>query len=181
VGRPPEALLGAVGECLAAVALHVGIVAAFLAALDVVHARHAFLKRMRMTRVEVQRELKESEGEPHRKAERRRLHHEILEHQMFEAVAQADCVVINPDHLAVALRHDAESPGAPRVVARGRRLMAAKIREIARQHGIPIIRNVPLARALVELELDQEIPAELYPAVAEVLRFVHRRSDRKRE
>jgi flagellar biosynthesis protein FlhB len=98
---------------------------------------------------------------------------------MLEQVARADCLVVNPVQVAAALRYDEESMGAPKLVARGRRLMAAKMRQIARQHGIPVVRNVPLARALVELELDQEIPAELYEAVAEVLRFVYRISGRE--
>ena len=127
-----------------------------------------------MTKLEVQREQKEQEGDPQRKAERQRIHREILEHQMLENVARADCVIINPDHIAVAIRYDQREMEAPRVLARGHRLMAEKIKQIARQQGIPIIRNVPLARALVELELDEEIPGELYEAVAEVLRFVYR-------
>jgi flagellar biosynthetic protein FlhB len=169
---PSETLL-AVADCLGTIAVRVGILLVILAAADLLYERRSFFKRMRMTKLEVQREMKESEGDPHHKAERKRVHQEILAHEMIEGVATADCVVINPEHVAVAIRYDADSMEAPRVVASGRRLLAARIREIARQKGIPIVRNVPLARALVEIELDQEIPAELYQAVAEVLRFVY--------
>ncbi len=177
VGRPPEALLSAVGECLFAVALRVALVVTCLAVIDLFYQRHSFHKRMRMSKDEVKREQKESEGDPQHKAERKRAHREILEHQMIESVARADCVIINPEHVAVAMRFDEAAMSAPRVVARGRRLLAAKIKEIARQHGVPIIRNVPLARALVELELDQEIPVELYETMAEILRFIYRFSE----
>jgi flagellar biosynthetic protein FlhB len=174
VGQPPERSLLVVSDCLWAVALRVLLLAGLLSAMDLLYQRWRYRKRMMMSKVEVQREQKEMEGDPQRKAERRRLHQEILDHQTIEAVATADCVVINPEHVAVALRYDEASMSAPKVLAKGRRLVAAKIRQIARQHGIPIVRNVPLARALVELELDEEIPPELYETVAEVLRFVYR-------
>jgi flagellar biosynthetic protein FlhB len=180
-GMDPALGLVTVTECLAAIAVRVALLMAVLAAVDLLYQRHAHYKRLMMTRTEVQREQKESEGDPQRKAERQRIHREISEHQMLESVAKADCVVVNPDHVAVALRYEAEAMDAPRVVARGRRIMAQKIKEIAKQHGVPIVRNVPLARALVELELDDEIPAELYEAVAEVLRFVYRLSEGRRE
>jgi len=180
LGQPADLCLLTVADALGAIAIRVLILAVVLAAADLLYQRHRYRKRMMMTRAEVKREMKEMEGDPQRKAERRRLHQEILEHQMLESVAKANCLIINPDHVAVALRYDEKTMSAPKVVARGRRLMAAKMRQIARQHGIPIIRNVPLARALVELELDDEIPQELYEAVAEVLRFVYRISGRER-
>lgn len=171
-GRVQDAVK-VVGECLTTTALRVAVVAAALAVVDLLYQRWSFLKRMRMTKQEVKREQKESEGDPQHKAERQRVHREILEHQMIERTVTADCVVINPKHIAVALRYDQENMDAPQVVARGRGLVASKIRQIARRHGIPIVRNVPLAHTLVELELDDEIPAEIYDAVAEVLRFVY--------
>lgn len=178
LGRSPEAGLLVVSDCLVSIALRVAILMAALAAFDLLYQRYAHRKRLRMTKLEVQREQKEMEGDPQRKAERKRIHREIVDHQMLESVALADCVIVNPDHVAVALRYDREKMEAPKVIARGQRLMAAKIKQIAKEHGIPIIRNVPLARALVELEVDEEIPPELYEAVAEVLRFVYRVSSR---
>ena len=129
-----------------------------------------------MTREEVKREHKESEGDPRHKQERQRLHRDLLRHQMVEAVRTADCVIVNPDHIAVALKFDEAAMGAPQVVAKGERLVAQQIKEVARHHGVPIYRDVPLARALNELELGDEIPEALYEAVAEVLRFVYANS-----
>lgn len=171
--RTPERLLNVVGDCLVSISWRVGLVVGALAALDVLYQRRAYLKRLKMTKEEVKREHKETEGDPQHKAERQRLHRELLEQRMFDRVAEADCVIINPAHVAVAVRYDAQSMAAPIVVARGRGLVAARIRQLARESGVPLIRNVPLARSLVELQLDEEIPGELYQAVAEVLRFVY--------
>jgi flagellar biosynthetic protein FlhB len=168
-----------VADAVFAVAVRALLLMAVLAAADLLHQRHTHRKKLMMTKVEVRREQKEAEGDPQRKSERQRIHREILDHQMLENVAQADCVIINPDHIAVALRYAEQEMPAPRVVARGQRLVAEKIKQIAKQRGIPIIRNVPLARALVDLELDEEVPAELYEAVAEVLRFVYRLDHRE--
>jgi flagellar biosynthetic protein FlhB len=173
VGKPPEKALLVVGACLWTLTIRIGVLAIAMAVLDLLQQRFSHTKKMRMTKEEVKRESKESEGDPQHKSERQRLHREVLDHQSLESVAKADCVIVNPTKLAVALRYDAEQMDAPRVVARGRHQLAAQIRRIARQHGVPIVRNVPLASALVDLELDEEIPAELYEAVAEVLRFVY--------
>ncbi|PIE18817.1 MAG: EscU/YscU/HrcU family type III secretion system export apparatus switch protein [Proteobacteria bacterium] len=172
-GHAPERALAASAACLGQMAMRVGLLALALAIADLLYQRHTHRKKLRMTKEEVKREAKESEGDPQHKAERQRLHQEIVAHQRLESVATADCVIINPTEIAVALRYDAESMDAPQVVASGRRLQAHRIRQIARRHGVPIVRNVPLARALIELELEEEIPTELYEAVAEVLRFVH--------
>jgi flagellar biosynthetic protein FlhB len=171
-GHAPELALAATAACLGTMALRVGLLALVLAVADLLYQRHTHHKKLRMTKEEVKRESKESEGDPQHKAERQRLHQEIVAHQRLESVATADCVIVNPTEIAVALRYDAETMDAPQVVASGRRLQAHKIRQIARRHGVPIVRNVPLARALVQLELEEEIPAELYEGVAEVLRFV---------
>jgi len=173
LGKSPEGALEVIASALWALSLRVGGLAVILAGVDLLYQRHAYFKRQRMTKEEVKREHKEAEGDPQHKAERQRVHREIIEHQSFEAVRGADCVIVNPTHVAVAIKYDEEQMDAPRVVARGQRLAAARINQIARQHGVPVIRNVPLARALVELEVDDEIPAELYEAVAEVLRFVY--------
>lgn len=174
LGRSPNEGLSAVALCLGALALRLGIFFACVGFFDLVVQRYAFAKKMRMTKEEVKREHRESEGDPHHRAERQRLHREISEHRMMERVATADCLVVNPTRLATALKYDGKEDQAPRVMAQGQRLVAARMREIARQHGVPIVRDVPLANALVELELDDEIPEDLYQAVAEILRFVYR-------
>src|SRR6187551_79059 len=126
-----------------------------------------------MTREEVKREYKESEGDPSHRAERQRLHRELLEQRMVAEVRKADFVVVNPDHIAVALRYDRDGESAPVVVARGERLLAERIKQVAREAGVPIFRDVTLARSLRELPEGEEIPAALYEAVAEILRAVY--------
>ena len=123
-----------------------------------------------MTREEVRREHKESEGDPSHRAERQRLHRELLEQRMVAEVRKADFVVVNPDHIAVALRYDRDGEAAPVVVARGERLLAERIKQVAREAGVPIFRDVTLARSLRDLPEGAEIPAALYEAVAEILR-----------
>lgn len=157
-------------------ALRVAIAYALIGAADYVWQRRRHLRELRMTREEVKREHKESEGDPRHKAERQRLHRDLLRHRMVEAVRTADCVIVNPDHIAVALKYDEASMGAPQVVAKGERLIAHQIKEVARRFGVPIYRDVALARALHELELGDEIPEALYDAVAEVLRFVQKQA-----
>ena len=185
-GRAREVVLAARGgpraafQAGAAVGLELlwktALVFAVVAAADYFWQRRAWLKEHRMTRYEVKQELKQSEGDPHHKAARERLHRDILQHDMLEAVRQADCIIVNPTHLAVALKYDRDAMAAPQVVAKGERLLAERIKEIAREHGVPIFHDVPLARALTRLELGEEIPEELYQAVAEVLKLVYRES-----
>jgi flagellar biosynthesis protein FlhB len=141
--------------------------------LDYLWQWHQYRKRMKMSREEVKREYKESEGDPQHKAERHRLHKQILEQRMVDAVRKADFVVVNPDHIAVAVRYDKEAQQAPLVVAKGERLLAERIKEAAREAGVPIFRDVNLARALRDVEEGDEIPEALYEAVAEILRVVY--------
>ena len=100
---------------------------------------------------------------------------------MMAAVKKADAVVVNPTHLAVALQYDRGTMNAPTVVAKGAELMAAHIRRLAEEAGVPIMRDVPLARALYELELESEVPEELYEAVAVVLRWVYQLAEERGE
>lgn len=134
-------------------------------------------KELMMTKQEVKEEYKEMEGDPYIKARRRYLHREIVSQSMASAVKQSNVVVANPTHLAIALSYENGSSGAPVVVAKGADFMASQIREIATDAGVPIMRDVPLARALYELELEEEIPEELYEAVAIVLRWVYEMSN----
>ena len=170
VGAPAAlAFAGGLGMRLV---LRVAVAYALIGVADYLWQRRQWLRRNRMTREEVKREQKESEGDPRHKAERQRLHRELLRHRMVEAVQRADCVIVNPDHIAVALRWDEASMDAPEVVAKGERRVAEQIKEVARQSGVPIYRDVALAQALNRLELGDAIPEALYEAVAEVLRFL---------
>ena len=141
--------------------------------LDVPWQIWSHLKKLRMSKEDVRQEHKESEGDPHTKARIRQQQRQAARRRMMSEVPSADVVVTNPTHYAVALKYDEDKNGAPRVLAKGTGLIAAKIRELAAEHRIPTLEAPPLARALYQhVELGKEIPAELYTAVAEVLAWV---------
>lgn len=141
-----------------------------LAGIDLLVVRQAWLRRNRMSKDEVKREHKESEGDPELKAQRHRAHQEMLASATVAAVRTATVLVVNPTHLAAALHYDEEAEAAPRVVAQGRGELARRMVEAAHAFGVPVVRDVPIARALAELEVGDEIPEALYEAVAEILR-----------
>ena len=125
-----------------------------------------------MTRDEVRREAKDDEGSPEMRSRRRRRARELAFSRMMAAVPTADVIVVNPIRIAVALKYDSLTMRAPRIVAKGQRLMAARIREIAVENDIPIVEDVLLARALVVRPLGSEVPPHLYRAVAQILVIV---------
>jgi flagellar biosynthesis protein FlhB len=172
-GAPVPRLASALGLVAAQLAERVALVALALGVADYLLVRRRHLGRQRMTREEVRREHKESEGDPSHRAERQRLHRELLEQRMVAEVRKADFIVVNPDHIAVALRYDRDGEAAPVVVARGERLLAERIKAVAREAGVPIFRDVTLARSLRDLPEGTEIPEALYEAVAEILRAVY--------
>lgn len=142
-----------------------------LGVIDILVVRRAWMKRLRMGKDEIKREHKESDGDPHLKAAREKLHHELMSQATLGNVKRASVVLVNPTHLACALRYDeAEGDQAPVLIANGEGEMARRIVEAARAYGVPVLRDVPLARALHELALGDEIPEALYEAVALVLR-----------
>ena len=146
-----------------------------LAALDYFYQRWQYEKDLKMTKQEVKDERKQSEGDPKVKGRIRRAQLDMARRRMMEAVPQADVVITNPTHLAVALKFDAVSMIAPVVVAKGAGYIAERIRETAQTHQVPIIEDKPLAQALFKMvEIGEFIPAELYRAVAEVLAYVYR-------
>jgi type III secretion YscU/HrpY family protein len=163
------------------IGLKVGLAFLLLGVGDLFLQKFLHLKEMRMTKQEVRQEYKEMEGNPLFKNLRRQIHREILMQNILAAVRQAHVVVVNPTHLAVALRYDRETMGAPTLVAKGAELMAAKIREIATEADVPLMRDVPLAHALFELEIDQEIPEELYETVAVVLSWAYQLAEDRGE
>jgi len=170
----PASLLRA-ASVLSALALRLAAVFLAFGALDWAIARRRHRKALMMTREEVRREQKEDEGDPAHRAERRRRHRAILE---AGPLARATVVVVNPTHVAVALRHDRATEEAPRVVAKGTVLAAARIRSAARLAGVPVVRDVPLARALHRLaEVGDEIPEQLFDAAATVLAELYGRRE----
>jgi flagellar biosynthesis protein FlhB len=148
-----------------------------LGVVDLVVVRQGWMKRLRMSKDEVRREHKDSEGDPQVKAARERAHHEAMTAATLASVRTATVVVVNPTHIACALRYGEGGDGsaeddAPVVVASWEGDLAARILRAAREYGVPVVQNVPLARALRELEVGDQIPEALYGAVAEILREV---------
>lgn len=146
---------------------------------DYIYQRWQFEKSIRMTKQEIKEEYKQTEGDPMIKSRVRQLQRAMARRRMMSDVKTATAIVTNPTHFAVALRYEPGETPAPRVVAKGQRLIAAKIKEIAAVNGIPIIENKPLARALYsQCEVGEFIPGEFYQAVAEIIAFVFRQSGR---
>jgi flagellar biosynthesis protein FlhB len=161
------------GELVYRVCSKVVLMFTAFAIFDVWWQHKSYMKDQMMSKDDVKKEYKESEGDPHHKAKRKELAHELLEGAQMDAVKGADVIVTNPEHVAIALKYDKVKDGAPRLIAKGIELKAAGIRELAKQYDVPMLRNVPLAHALLRLEVNEEVPEELYDAVAEVLNFVY--------
>ncbi|MCA3381939.1 MAG: EscU/YscU/HrcU family type III secretion system export apparatus switch protein [Roseomonas sp.] len=147
---------------------------AAIAVLDYLVVRFRHLHKLRMTRQEVREEVKESEGDPMIKGRIKSIRMARARRRMMAAVPKAAVVITNPTHYAVALAYDENSQAAPKVVAKGTEAVAARIRALAEESKVPLVSNPPLARALFKLELDTEIPAEHYQAVAEIIAYVWR-------
>ena len=169
---PLSSLLGTVKDAvlgLIRVASAAGLV---MAAADYIVVRRRTNKQLRMTKQEVKDEHKRTEGDPHVKGQIRARQLAMSRNRMMADLPKADVVMVNPTHVAVALRYD-PAKGAPRVIAKGKGAIATKIREVATEHRIPLVQDVPLARALYAgCEIGQEIPPQFYGAVAKVLAFV---------
>jgi len=161
------------GEMVYRVAFKIGLIFLLFSIFDIWWQRKSYMKDMMMSKDEVKKEYKESEGDPHHKAHRKQMHQEIMEGAQMESVKSADVIVTNPDHVAVALKYDREKDAAPRVLAKGLDSKAEYIKELAKAADIPLLRNVPLAHALLRVDVGQDIPEDLYDAVAEVLNFVY--------
>jgi len=163
------------GQVAFQIALYVCLALVVMAALDFIYQRWQYEENLKMTKQEVKDEHKQAEGDPKVKSRIRSLQREVAMRRMMESVPEADVVITNPTHLAIALRFDSKNMIAPRVVAKGADHLAERIRKIAGEHSVPIVENKPLAQALYRMvELGEYIPAELYRAVAEVLAYVYR-------
>lgn len=144
-----------------------------LAFIDFLFVRYEMEEKMKMTKQEVKEEFKETEGDPLVKSQIRTIQRQMARQRMMAEVPEADVVVTNPTHIAVALRYEAGQMDAPVVLAKGRGIIAGNIRELARENDIPIVENPPVARLLHEVELGASIPEELFQAVAEILAHVY--------
>ncbi len=157
------------------VAVKIGICILILAVLDYAYQKYEFEKSIKMSRQDIKDEYKNTDGNPQIKSRVRQIQREAARKRMMADVAGADVVLTNPTHLAVAVKYDRELMDAPFVLAKGERLVAQKIKEIARDNGIPVIEDKPLARALFKMcEIGEIVPETLYRAVAEVLAYVYR-------
>ncbi len=144
-----------------------------LAAIDFAFSRYEMEQKMKMTKQEVKEEFKETEGDPQLKARVRSVQQEMARKRMMAEVPNADVIVTNPTHLSVAISYQRSEMDAPRIVAKGADHLAFRIREIAKEHQVPIIENKPMARALYRQEVGEEIPEEMFTAVAELLAYVY--------
>ena len=168
-----EPAMQTAGSMIAQSALWIALSLAAIALIDVPYQKHAFNKRMRMTKQEIKDEFKDMEGRPEVKAQIRRRQREMANQRMIQRIQDADVVITNPEHFAVALEYDPSGDGAPVLVAKGTDHMAARIREEAGLHGVHIFEAPPLARALYfTTDLEKQVPEELYHAVAQVIAYV---------
>ncbi|MCP5464970.1 MAG: type III secretion system export apparatus subunit SctU [Deltaproteobacteria bacterium] len=161
------------GEIITSFFIKVALIFLVISLLDMGIQQWDFAKRQRMTKDEVKREYKQDEGDPQIKGERRRIHREMVFGDAKQNVKKADAVVSNPTHVAVAIQYDREEMAAPEVLLKGQKKFAEMMLEIAREEGVPIVRNVPLAWALLQVEEGAGIPEDLYEPVAEVLAYVY--------
>jgi flagellar biosynthetic protein FlhB len=145
-----------------------------LALLDFAWQRYRHEKDLRMTKEEVKDELRSMEGDPQLKRRRKEVQLRLAMQRLRRDVPTADVIVTNPTHVAVAIRYDAETMPAPKVIAKGADLVAMRIRQIAIEFGVPIVQRPPMARAMYEsVEVGEQIPERLYQAMAEILAFVY--------
>lgn len=154
--------------------IRLGVAMLVLALLDVAWQRYRHETDLRMTKEEVRDELRSMEGDPYIKRRRRQVQMQLAAQRLRKDVPTADVIVTNPTHVSVAIRYDAETMAAPKVVAKGADYLALRIRQIAREHGIPIVERKPLARALyASVEPGEYIPERFYRAIAEILAYVY--------
>ncbi|MFH1653816.1 MAG: EscU/YscU/HrcU family type III secretion system export apparatus switch protein [Pseudomonadota bacterium] len=177
VTATPEKSAQLAGHIIVLFLIKVFIVFIVISIIDVFVQRWQYKKQLKMTKDEVKREYKQDEGDPLIKSIRKQLHQELAMGDVGRGVAASDAVITNPIHLAVAIKYDEKEMVAPQVMAKGQRAFAETIKEFARQADVPIIENPPLAWTLIEVEVGEEIPEEIYQAVAEILVTVYKMKD----
>lgn len=176
---PPAVAGGVIGDICWRLLVRACLVMLVIGIIDYVYQRISFDNSIKMTKQEIKDEYKQIEGDPKIKAKIRQRQREMARRRMLQDVPKADVVITNPTHYAVAIKYNPEEMAAPTVVAKGQRLLAKRIREVAEAHGVPIVENPPVARLLYKVvEVDEQIPAELYQTVAEILAYVYRLSQK---
>ncbi len=175
LGQEVSVVTSLTGRVIMGLGFRVAGVFLFLALLDFIYQRYEHNKNLKMSRREVKEEYKQLEGDPYIRSKQKERQRAISQERSIAQVPEATVVVTNPTELAVALKYNEKEDHAPVVVAKGAGLLAKKIRETAREHDVPVIQNPPVARILfAQAELGEEIPADLYQAVAEILAMVYR-------
>ena len=171
---PLKQAIGLMGNLIISLGFRIAVAYIFIAFIDLIYQRRRFRKDMMMTKKEVKDEWKNSEGDPKIKSAQKRRMMEASRRRMMQQLPQADVVITNPTHYAVAIKYDAEESDAPIVVAKGADYVAQKIKELAKDNDVEIVENKPLARMLyANVEVGEMVPPELYKAVAEVLAYVY--------
>lgn len=166
--------IGLIGNTIINLGLKISFFFLFFALVDYFYQKRKFREDMKMTKQEVKDEFKQSEGDPQVKGKIKQKMREVSQRRMMQALPEADVVITNPTHLAVAIKYDRDTSAAPVVIAKGADYLAQKIKEAAKEYDIEIVENKPLARMLYyNVDLDAEIPQELYQMVAEVLAYVY--------
>jgi len=173
VDMAPEETIRYIGRVAALVLGKSCGVLMVLGILDFLFVRYEMEQKMKMTKQEQKEEFKESEGDPHIKGRIRSLQQQMARKRMMTEVPTADVIITNPTHLSVAISYQRGTMDAPRIVAKGADHLAMRIREVAREHGVPLVENVPVARTLYKVELGKEVPEEMFRAVAEILAYVY--------
>lgn len=161
------------GEMIYLFLIKVVVVFFVIALIDIYVQRWNYLKNLRMTKDEIKREYKQDEGDPQIKSERRRIHRDMVFGDVKNSVKKSNAVVSNPVHVAVAIRYSRDEMAAPEIMAKGQQNLAEMILQVAREENIPIVRNIPLAWSLLQIEEGEAIPEDLYEPVAEVLAMIY--------
>ena len=173
IGMPVPAMLEELTTLVVKLMSGILVVLMVVAVIDLVYQRYEHHKKMKMTKQEVKDEYKQTEGDPHVRAKLRQLRQEKARARMMQAVPEADVIITNPTHFSIALKYNPDEMDAPVLLAKGVDEVAMRIREVAKEHEIPLYENKPLARVLYDtVEIDQMIPAEHYQAVAEVISYI---------
>jgi flagellar biosynthetic protein FlhB len=171
----PQAAMVRVGGAVGTLLWRVAGLFLVLGVIDLLWQRHRYTQQLRMSKQEIREESKDQDGNPQMKGRVRRMQRDLLRRSMMKEIAKATAIIVNPTHYAVAIRYSVDAPGAPKVVAKGKNYLAARIRKRAMEFEIPVVENPPLARALYDsVEVGQEIPSHLYRAVAEILAYIYK-------
>jgi flagellar biosynthetic protein FlhB len=162
-------------DLASALAIRVGMTYLVIAIADYAYQRYKFMKSMKMSKEEVKEDFKRSEGDPFMRGRIRAQQRALAKNRMMSNVPKATVVITNPTHIAIAIEYNGANMSAPKVLAKGANLMAQRIVDIARENNIPVVQNIPLARSIFKtVEVEQQIPSDLYIAVAEVLAYIYR-------